>query len=66
MDLGGPKEPCVEFYQGKGSFGGISQPVVKYREYPVCDCDQCAQPYYLGGSSNVAFCCHHCSNLYLD
>ena len=35
VDFRGPKEPCIRWQprspQGKGQFGGISWPIVKYR-----------------------------------
>jgi len=39
--------------------GDITQPTVKYKEYPVC-C-QCSQPYSAGGNSNAAFHYKYCS-----
>jgi len=42
-------------------FGGISQPIVKYRECPAFD--RYSQPHLVGGSSNASFRDHYCSNL---
>ena len=37
VDFGGPKEPCISWgpgsHIGRGSFVGISRPIMKYREY---------------------------------
>jgi len=46
--LGGCPEP-----EGKGSFGDISRPLVKYMEYMACDC-QYSQLYSVVGSGDVA------------
>ena len=54
--LGGP-DPR----RGRGNFGGITRPVVKYKEYPAHG--RCSQPYSVGGSSHAACCCQYCSNL---
>jgi len=47
--------------QGKGQFGGISQPSVKYKEYPAHG--PYSQPYSVGGSSDAAFRCQYSSNV---
>jgi len=41
----------------------ISQSVVKYEEYPAFG--QYPQPYLVGGSSDVAFHCQYCSNVFI-
>ena len=40
---------------------GISQPIVKYREYLTCS--QYSQSYPVAGSHDTAFCCRYYSNL---
>jgi len=54
--LGGSKEPCPSWGpgspRGRGSFGGIFQPIAKYRVYPL-----------IGGSSDPSLRCQYCSNL---
>ena len=45
------------------NFEGVSQPIVKYKEYSACG--QFSEPYSVGGSSYAAFCCQYYSSLFL-
>jgi len=53
----------VRILWGKGNIWGISQPIVKYMEYP--ECVRHSQSYSLGafGRSDAAFRCQWCTNL---
>ena len=55
-------QPTASKHWRKACTGGISQSIVKYREYHACG--QYSQPYSVGGSSDVAFCCQNCSKLF--
>jgi len=47
----------------RGSFGGISQPVVKYGEYPVCS--PYSQRCSVGGIGDAAVCCQCRGSLFV-
>jgi len=51
---------------GKVAIWGTSiQPIAKCREYAYPSCSQYYQHYSVGGSSDAAFRCQYCSNLYV-
>ena len=67
MDAGGTSEARIRWIPGspigRAYFGYISQPTVMNREYLACSCY--SEPYFVGGSSDVAFGSQYCSNLFL-
>ena len=51
--------------EGEGAiWGDIVWPILKYMEYLYLACSQYYQPYLVGGTSDVAFYCQYCSNVF--